>query len=221
MLLPPPQTVNLILPEAIFLDEMLWAFVEPHVTLQERVTLRADDFNPSFEIYRWSVQETLSDLRPIMTVPSQLARLPVDVGEWLSFQGYQLVGWTGEPGDEFSLLTLWQVRERLPDDRDGVFFTQLLDSQSRVIDQRDKLDAPSWDWQPGDVILQLHTLSLPVDALLGQYTLIAGAYTVPDRVDAVLSGHAPDPSMPRLPVLVDGVAVSDHILLQVVEVAGE
>ncbi len=221
LLLPPSRAASLILPEAIPLDETLWTFVEPHVTLRERVTLRADDFNPAFEIYRWSAQETLSDLRPTMTVPSQPARLPVDVGEELSFQGYQLVGWTGEPGTEFSLLTLWQVEERLPDDRDGVFFTQLLDGQNRVIAQRDQLGAPSWDWQPGDAVLQLHRLALPADAPPGQYTLIAGAYTVPDRVDAILAGHAPDPSMPRLPVLVDGAAVSDHLLLQAMEVVRE
>ena len=218
VLLPQSQAVRLILPEAIPLDETVWAFVGPHVTFQERVALRADDFSPAFEIYRWSAQETLSDLQMVMTAPSHPSRLPVDVGEWLSFRGYRIVGWTGNPGGELDLLALWQVEARLPDDRDGVFFTQLLDDQNQVVAQRDQLGAPSWDWQPGDVVLQLHRLSLPADTPSGRYTLIAGVYTVPDRVDAILAGHAPDPSMPRLPVLVDGVVVSDYLLLQTVEV---
>jgi 4-amino-4-deoxy-L-arabinose transferase-like glycosyltransferase len=218
VLLPPAPTARLILPAAIPLDETLWAFVEPDVALREQVLLRPDDFDPGFQVYQWSVDRTLSTLQAAMMIPSQPPQLPLKIGEWLTFQGHQLAGWTGKPGSEFDLLTLWQVEARLPDDRDAVLFTQLLDSHNQVAAQQDQLGAPSWSWQPGDVILQLHRLSLPAGASPGQYTLIAGVYTVPDRVDAILAGHEPDPGMPRLPVLVDGAAVGDHILLQSVEV---
>jgi 4-amino-4-deoxy-L-arabinose transferase-like glycosyltransferase len=218
VLLPLAPTARLVLPAVIPLDETLWAFVEPDAALREQVTLRPDDFNPNFKIYHWSVDDTLSTLHATMSAPSQPSRLPVWMGQWLTFQGYQLAGWTGKPGSEFDLLTLWRVEARLPDDRDAVLFAQLLGSQNQVVVQRDQLGAPSWGWQPGDAILQLYRLSLPADAAPGQHTLIAGVYTVPDRVDAVLAGHEPDPSMPRLPVLADGAAVGDHILLQSIEV---
>ena len=52
----------------------------------------------------------------------------------------------------------------------------------------------------------------------GRYTLIAGVYTRPDRVDAVLAGHEPDPAMDRLFVYERGEPVGDHIVLVVLEI---
>lgn len=218
LLIPAGPEAGLVIPQAIPPDESLDSFLASHITLLKKVTLRPDDFNPSFGLYRWRTEETMLALDGAMDVPPQPFAPPLSVGEHLIFLGYHLKEWTGEQGSAFEVLTLWEVQSPLPDDRDGVLFTQLLDSQNRLVAQQDQLGAPSWDWRPGDVVLQLHRLSLPGDAPPGQYTLIAGAYTVPDRVDAVLAGHAPDPSMPRLPVLVDGAVVSDHIVLQSVEV---
>ena len=218
LLLPPAPTSRLILPAAIPLDETLWAFVESQAILLERVTLRPDDFNPAFEVYRWSADETLAALRAAMAAPVQPAWVPVDVGGRLTFQGYQLRGWMGSPGSEFGLLTLWRVEAPLPDDRDGVLFTQLLDSQNQVVAQQDQLGAPSWNWRPGDVFLQFHRLSLPAEAAPGVYTLIAGVYTIPDRVDALLAGHEPDPSMPRLVIYEGEEPLGDHLVLSVLEV---
>lgn len=210
---------RLILPAAIPLDEELWLFVEPHATLDERVSLRPGDFNPTFDVYHWSVEGTQAELQAAMMAPLQPARPPVNLGEHLSLLGYRLQGWTGEPGRAWGVLTLWRVETPLPADRDVILFTQLLDDQNRVVAQQDQTGVPSWDWRSGDLVLQFHRLSLPAGVEGGQYALIAGVYTVPDRVDAVLSGHEPDPGMPRLPVVVDGVAVGDHVLLQVVESA--
>lgn len=221
LLIPAGLEAGLVIPEAIPPDESLENFIAPHITLLKKVTLHPDDFNPSFGLYRWRTEETRLALNGAMDAPAQPFTPPLNVGEHLTFLGYRLKGWTGEPGSAFEVLTFWRVQSPLPADRDGVLFTQLLDGQNQVVAQQDRLGAPSWDWRPGDVVLQLHRLSLPADAPPGQYTLIAGVYTVPDRVDAIMAGHAPDPAMPRLPVLVDGVAVSDHILLQTVEVAGE
>ncbi len=215
LLIPAGLEAGLVIPEAIPPDEALAGFLAPHITLLEKVTLRPDDFNPAFGLYRWRVEETRAMLNETLEAPVQPFEPPLDVGESLIFLGYRL---EKLPGDTFEVLTLWEVRSPLPVDRDGVLFTQLLDGRNQVVAQQDQLGAPSWDWQPGDLVLQLHRLSLPVDAPPGQYNLIAGVYTVPDRVDAVLAGHAPDPSMPRLPVLVDGVAVGDHIPLRMVEV---
>ena len=74
----------------------------------------------------------------------------VDVGGKLAFEGYQLVGWTPSPGSEFGLLTLWGVESPLPNDRDGVILSQLLDEQNQVVAQQDLLSVPSWNWRPGD-----------------------------------------------------------------------
>lgn len=218
LMLPPASTIGLILPAAIPLDETLWALVEPQVTLLERVNLRPDDFSPTYDVYQWSATNPLDAFRPAMAVPTRPEWLPVDLGEHLDFQGYHLAGWTGKPGSAFTVLTLWQVKAPLPDDRDAVIFTQLLDSENQVIAQQDRLDAPSWEWQPGDVFLQLHRLHLAAEASSGTYTLIAGVYTTPDRVDAVLAGHEPDPAMPRLSIYAGDKLLGDHLVLSVLEI---
>jgi 4-amino-4-deoxy-L-arabinose transferase-like glycosyltransferase len=218
LILPSTSTIGLILPAAIPLDETLWALIEPQVTLLKQVNLRPDDFSPSYDVYQWSATNPLDTLRPAMTVPTQPAWLPVDVGKHLDFQGYQLDGWTGNPSSQFAVLTLWQVEAPLPSDRDAVVFVQLLDGENQVVAQQDRLDAPSWEWQSGDVFLQLHRLQLPTEALPGTYTLIAGVYTVPDRVDAVLAGHEPDLTMPRLSIQAGEELLGDHLVLSVLEI---
>jgi hypothetical protein len=75
-----------------------------------------------------------------------------------------------------------------------------------VVGQEDRLDAPNWDWQAGDVIAQIHRFPLQTDLPPGPTTLEVGAY----RRAAVT----------RLPVLVDGVVVGDRVLLGTVEVTG-
>ncbi|MCA9977900.1 MAG: hypothetical protein KC413_19200, partial [Anaerolineales bacterium] len=64
--------------------------------------------------------------------------------------------------------------------------------------QRDALDAPSWDWQSGDVIVQLHPVSVPVTAVPGEYQTIVGLYdrssgvrrSVVDEAGAVIETYA-------------------------------
>jgi hypothetical protein len=68
------------------------------------------------------------------------------------------------------------------------------------------------------VFLQIHRLHLPAETLSGTYSLIAGAYTIPDRVDAVLAGHEPDPAMPRLSIYAGEELLGDHLVLCVLEI---
>ncbi len=209
---------RLILPAALPLDTSLWDVVRPQATLFRRVKLRPNDFNPSFAVYDWMPAETRDTLTAMLEQPAASEGLPVTVGGELRFQGYQLQGWIGEAGSEFRLLTLWDILASLPEDRDAVLFSQLLDSDQRVVAQHDELGAPSWNWHRGDAFLQLHRLSVPEDAPAGEYVLMTGVYTTPDRVDAVLAGKEPDLSMPRLPVRRDGEPWSDAIRLVALEV---
>lgn len=218
LVLPSSSVARLVLPAVPQLDQTLWDLIRPHATLSERVELRPGDFNPTFDVYRWASGDTREDLLAMMMPPAEPDRLPVGVGDVLDFQGYQLQGWTGEGGSELQLLSLWDIASSLPDDRDAVLFVQLLDSEDRVIAQRDELGAPSWNWCRGESFVQLHRLSVPADAATGEYHLIAGAYTTPDRVDAVLAGHEPDPSTPRLAIRRDNGDSSDAITLVTLEI---
>lgn len=218
LVLPSSSAAGLILPAAVPLDDTLWSLVGPEASLSERVMLRPDDFNPSFAVYRWTVSETRRTFREMMIPPSWPDSVPVDVGGVLSFQGYQVLDWTGEADGELSLLTLWEIDATLPDHRDAVLFSQLLDSDHQVVAQQDHLGAPSWNWYPGDAFVQLHRLSLPAGTPPGSYTLITGVYTIPDRVDAVLAGQEPDPAMPRLLVREGQGPRADTITLATLEV---
>ena len=100
-------------------------------------------------------------------------------------------------------------------------FAQVLGPDGNVVAQTDRLDAPSWNWHPDDTFIQLLRFSLPADLPAGTYRVILGVYTRPDRVDAVLAGHAPDPTMTRLPVLVDGRVVGDWFELPPIEVKAD
>jgi hypothetical protein len=118
-------------------------------------------------------------------------------------------------GENLDLLTVWQIAGQLPSDRDAVMFAQLLDSDARVIVQQDRLDVPSWNWQVGDRFAQLFHLALPGDMAGGSYRVVVGVYTVPDRVDAVLAGHEPDPAVPRLSIAIEGEPAGDYLQLEV------
>jgi hypothetical protein len=122
----------------------------------------------------------------------------------------RLVGyeWLAPPraGESAQLLTYWRAVETGP--RSTLYgepalrtFLHLLDQEGRVAARVDVLGAAPDTWQPGDVIVQLHTFDAPPQA--GRYAVEIGWYVPPDG--------------PRLSV--DGIeAPGDRILLAPVEV---
>ncbi|HEY1409079.1 MAG TPA: hypothetical protein VF434_09060, partial [Promineifilum sp.] len=42
--------------------------------------------------------------------------------------------------------------------------------------QRDALDAPSWAWQSGDRIVQIHPIAVPESLAPGDYRAVTGLY---------------------------------------------
>jgi 4-amino-4-deoxy-L-arabinose transferase-like glycosyltransferase len=200
------RIIAFIVPASVPLDPALQAILAPDLQHVERVTVRPDDFNPTFDVYHWQGRATPVH-RPVAQVGVRLRLLKAD-----------LLTTPARPGDSVELVTTWHIDTPLPADREAVLFTQVLDAQGNVVAQQDRLDAPSWNWHPGDQFIQLHRLSLPADLPPGDYRLITGLYTVPDRVDAVLAGHEPDPATPRLPILKDGTPIRDYIELPPLEV---
>jgi hypothetical protein len=218
LLIPPESTARLIVPFSTPLDvlgkaangEAASSSELPGLRVHERVTLRPDDLDPFFVVYDWEPQTTLAAFQErARGVPLDLA-LPVNLGNAVQFIGYDLRTPTVAPGGTVKLLTLWKVTDphALPSSPNSnaalVLFTHALNKAGAVVGQQDQLDAPAWDWQAGDVIVQLHRFTLPPDLPPGPLALEIGAYT-----PAGLS---------RLPVLVNGVVAGDRILLQPVQV---
>lgn len=144
----------------------------PYLLPQAKIDLRPDDLDPFFTRY------TLADVSwPEFSTP-------------INFNGaVELIRTTwshnpARPGDVVELITWWQVVDParvgpiVPPSftTEVVFFTQILRPDNLILAQQDRLDVPSWGWQMGDIVVQIHQLHLPGDAAAGEYQVIVGIY---------------------------------------------
>ncbi len=223
LIFPAEGETRVVIPTIASLDETLEPIFEKYAFHIHTENLRPDDLIPRFDVYRFDASNALAaflltlDDSPVywcsldafpadepQTVYKSLP-LPVDVGDVVELVGYDLHTSVVGPGGEVELLTVWRVRARFTPE--AVIFAHLLDNSGHVVGQVDRLDVPSWHWQPGDVFIQLHRFGVSTDAQPGLYHLEVGIYTRED--------------LARLPVVVNGVEVDDRILLQPVEVVGQ
>jgi len=161
-----------------------------------------------FTVYR---QNAGPDLNGISTqikavsgdMPTQgsALRAPVSVGP-LMFLGFTLDRSTVTPGQTVMLTTYWRVVQ--PIGRLSSLMGHLIALDGRVIANGDGLGVPIEFWQPGDVIVQHHTLTVPRDTPPGTYLTQTGFYTLED--------------MQRFEVQSEGVDWGDRLVLGSVEV---
>jgi len=229
----PAAPSTLIVPALAPLDPALEpAIAPPHARLIESRRLRADDLNPGFDVYDWDSASALEALlsqaagRPVawsgsLTFPAddpqtvyQALDVPADLDGTIALLGYDLSSPVVAPGEEIALVTYWRVVSLPGPEVDTVLFTHLLapGGDPPVVAQQDRLDAPAWNWHPGEVFAQVHRLVIGDDVAAGLYPLEVGAYTrpAPSPID-------PNPPTIRLALFVDGQPVSDHILLPPVQ----
>jgi hypothetical protein len=204
------------------------AIAPPYARLIESRRLHPDDLNPGFDVYDWdsasALEAALSQAarRPVawssgLTFPAddprsvyQALDVPADLDGTIALLGYDLSSPVVAPGDEVALVTYWRVVSLPSPEVDTVLFTHLLtpEGDPPVVAQQDRLDAPAWNWHPGEVFAQVHRLVIGDDVAAGLYPLEVGAYTrpAPSPID-------PNPPTTRLALFVDGQPVSDRILL--------
>lgn len=170
LLIPPEPGTWLVVPDSTPLHPAFKPLLQP----VERVRLRPDDLDPGFTLYARAAD-------PPALWP---ATENVTFGEAVSLLH---AGWL-EPsvpaGATAELLMVWRVLdpERVGPvvppayTTDVVMFTQLLDGSGNVLAQRDSLEAPSWGWQRGDLVVQVHPVVIPADAGIGLTPAIVGIY---------------------------------------------
>jgi hypothetical protein len=189
-----------VFPALAPLDAALNPFFATQSQLLDRVTLRADDVNPWFEVHRWRPRDAKGRLALTSAT---------DVGHVVAFQGHQLLTPVVAPGDTVAVLTFWRVLDVsvAPDHQELVIFTHMLDAARQVVGQQDRLDVPAWNWSPGDFFIQLHRFSTPAGLVDGFYDLEVGVY---ERIEGY----------PRLRVysVEDTSPLTDSIQLPPVEV---
>ncbi|MBI5715918.1 MAG: glycosyltransferase family 39 protein [Chloroflexi bacterium] len=173
ILIPNRSTFKLLVPSSTPLHPSFAKYVQPIRTLN----LRPTDLDPSFTIYSISNLQSLISNPPFPISNFNNAIELIDA-RW-SAPSYKL-------NDVAELITVWRVTNSKnlgaihppAYKTDLNLFTHVL-KEGEVYLQRDALDAPSWDWQTGDVILQIHQIAIPSNAAKGEYKVKVGIY---DRV---------------------------------------
>ncbi len=207
---------RLLVPAAVPLDPALEEMVAPYARPLAAIQLHPTDFVTQVAVLEWDADAALGaavqgmdgpvGIYPRDSLPADYAyrplALPVELGERLMLVGYRLLTPSVDPGGEVVLVTLWETRG--PEETELVLFAHLLGEGSHPLGQSDRLDAPAWNWQPGDVFAQVHRFFIPADTPPGRYHLQVGAYWQEDGS--------------RLPVLVAGETVDTRVLLQPLEV---
>ncbi len=238
----PAGPTNLIVQALAPLDPALEAgLAPPYASLSQSRLLRPDDLNPRFDVYDWDSTSALEALLPQAArcpaawsnapgFPADDPRsvyqpldLPADLGHTIALVGCQLSSQTVTPGDEVTLITYWRVLSSDPIPRapspgqglDVVLFTHMLapNGDPPVVAQQDRLDAPAWNWHPGEVFAQVHHLTVGHDVSTGLYPLEVGAYT-----RAIPSPMEPNPPATRLTLYIEGQPSGDRILLPPLQV---
>lgn len=170
LLFPGGRDGRMLIPDSTPIHPAFDQFMTP-VTA---VSLRPDDLDPGFTLYELNAEllapwlgETLANFDDALLLRAAWWR-------------------TAETtiGDTAELVAIWQVVDParvgplVPpfDTTDVTFFTQVLDEPGHIVTQRDSLEAPSWDWQRGDVIMQVHPLAILPDEVPGNYQTIVGLY---------------------------------------------
>jgi len=231
LIFPAAGESRVVIPSIAPLDQALSPLFTPHASLVHTEHFRPDDLVTRFDVYCFNAEDALAALMPNMgvapvfwssseTFPVGQPRsayeplaLPVNLGGIVDLVGYDLQTSTVEPGGEIVLLTAWRVRDAFRSAQDGGFnaeliaFTHALDPDGAVVGQVDRLDVPSWHWQPGDAFVQLHRFPIESNLAPGLYPLEVGFYT--------------REGFKRFPVTVDGDTIDDRILLRPVEVSDQ
>ncbi|HRQ38900.1 MAG TPA: glycosyltransferase family 39 protein [Chloroflexota bacterium] len=198
LVLPGGRETLAVIPASTPLHPWLAALAQP----QQTISLRPDDLDPSFTL----VELAALEMGDWDMAASPVLSAGVNLNDALTLRQAIWLTDAVAPGGVAELLTIWQVQDParvgpiVPPafTTDVVMFTQVLAADGRPLAQRDSLEAPSWGWQPGDVILQIHAIPIPADTPPGEYPVIVGIY---DRTSGA-----------RLPVLDEsGTAVDDKI----------
>lgn len=129
---------------------------------------------------------------------AEAVQRPIDLGGQMALAGYTLA----RDGQAVELTTYWRVTDQLPPQLSQ--FTHVLNAAGEIVTQADRLMVTSQSLQVGDVVVQIHRLTLPDNLSAGTYRIAIGLYTQPDGK--------------RLPVMDNGQPHGDRLFFEMLEV---
>lgn len=142
-------------------------------------------------------------IAPVTREPHQIETpRQVNLGDKVTFLGYQLDENIINPGETIHLVLYWQAQAEM--DRDYTVFTHLLDAKNQIWAQQDsqpqKGNYPTSIWDQGEAVRDEYELEVGPGTPAGDYLIEVGIYLLE-------TGE-------RLPVLEGGRVVNDRILLE-------
>lgn len=109
-----------------------------------------------------------------------------------ALRGYRLLPGQAQPGEPLAVTLFWEATR--PITETYTIFVHLLDEAGQLRAQNDSLPRagayPTPWWVPGQVVEDLHTLTLPPDLPPGRYRLITGLYRPEDGIRLALANGA-------------------------------
>ena len=117
--------------------------------------------------------------RPSFVVPETIGhRYEINLGDEVTFLGYDLDSAQVKPGESLRLTLYWQARREM--EKSYKVFVHLYDEQERIWGQRDRLPGqgahPTTEWQAGEVVADRVSVPVDPDAPAGAYQLAVGLY---------------------------------------------
>jgi len=134
--------------------------------------------------------------RPSMTPEDIAVTLNVDFDRGIRLLGYSTPYRPVRVGDAIELALYWKAAAR--PDGDFKVFVHLVDRQGAIVGQDDSIpragQCPTWIWQPGEVIADIHIVDMDRAGAGGPYQLVVGMYDAERRLPAFdsLGGRLPD-----------------------------
>ncbi len=150
------------------------------------------DEDRSYALYHFDLAQRLLDTAQRAEHNAKDVSLPVKFGDTADLLGYDL-----KRGDkDLTLTTYWRAGDHIVTPLQ--MFVHVLDTDSHLVAQSDRLDAAPFGWRAGDAIAQIHRIALPPGATT--YLIAIGLYN-------------PD-TQQRLPVVVNGREVDQRLILK-------
>ncbi|HSH05916.1 MAG TPA: phospholipid carrier-dependent glycosyltransferase [Anaerolineae bacterium] len=167
-----------------------------HATSLAQQEMRPTDLDPHFNLYQ---------INPTPLIPPAPS-IDANFNDAVTLYHATWTAATYPPNSVAPLITVWPVTNpaRLGpivppiNTTDINIFTHILNPDDTIRVQTDLLAAPSWSWQAGDYIIQIHDFWLPPDTPPATYTSITGLY---DRLSGTRLTRPDGSSFATLPAL--------------------
>ncbi len=145
-------------PEFVALFDQVPPLVEGH-TLAE---------HPPYQLYYFNLAQRVEQAAQRVEQAAKEAQLPVKFGDTAELLGYQ----RRQVGQALTLITYWRASDHIVTPLQ--MFVHVIRPDGSIGAQADRLDASAEDWRPGDLIVQVHHIDLPLD--LKNYAVAVGLY---------------------------------------------